>query len=229
MQQSESLRKYDPLLEEKLVFLKQVYPLDSNNNWTLDVEKDNLTIHSKYHQETGLKIIRAQTVINAPADKIIAVSKEVTTSLEWDKTLENCDQLYYKDGYHVLHALVKKTPLVVQREVVILAKFYYENDGTIYNVATSIDFPGIEESIYKVRAQIHLIGWVLLPDPSDPNKTNYTFIMHVDPSGWVPKTLINWFSFTQGYNVRVFGDYVEGRFKKDAVKKEGEGDTCAEA
>jgi len=46
MQQSESLRKYDPLIEEKLTFLKKVYPLDSNTEWGLDVKTDNLTIHS---------------------------------------------------------------------------------------------------------------------------------------------------------------------------------------
>ena len=228
MQQPESLKKYDPLLEERLVFLKQIYPLDSNNKWSLEVEEDNLTVHSQYDQESGLKLIRAQTVINAPASKIIEVAKEVTVSLEWDKTLEDCKQLYEKDGYHVLYALVKKTPLVVQREVVILAKFFYENDGSVYNVATSIDFPGIEESIYKVRAKAHLVGWVLLPDPNDPNKTNYTLILHVDPLGWVPKAIINYFSSTQGYNVRTFGDYVEGRFKKDAVKKKVEEDSCAE-
>ena len=229
MQQPESLRKYDALIDERFAFLKQTYPLDSTNNWSLEVEKDNLTIHSRYHKETGLKMICAQTVINAPPSKIIDVGKEVTTVLEWDKTLEDCKQMYEKDGYYILYALVKKMPLVVQREVIFLSKFFYESDGSIYSVATSIDYPGVEESIYKVRAKAHLVGWVLLPDPSNPNKTTFTLIILVDPLGWVPKTVINWFSFTQGYNVRTFGDYVEGRFKKDAVKKEVEADTCAEA
>ena len=114
--------------------------------------------------------------------------------------------------------LTKKIPFIVQRESIVIARFIYDADGTIYGIGASIkDYAGVEESVY-VRAEAYLIGWTLKPDPNDPEKTELTYILNIDPKGWIPKPAFNWFVHNQGFNVKPFAEYVEARYKKNPLK-----------
>ena len=208
-----NLEQYMPLLQRKRDYVKRIYPLDSNN-WILEAAKDGVIIHSLYDEPAGLKIIRSQTLIKAPLTVIIQVLEDIEVGTEWDKSLESIKAVHKFGDTYILHTVVKKLPLVVQREAVIVGKLFYEPDGVALMASTSINYPGLEESIYRVRATAHLIGWYIKPDPLDAELTEFTLIMHVDPEGWVPKWALNWFAYTEGFNVRELGKYVENVHKE---------------
>jgi len=208
---------FEKILREKLEFLKQFN--NQEHPWALEAERDGVKVYSIYDQETGLKIIRSQGIFNAPPRKVVEVAEEIDVVLEWDKTLESIRALHRSKEYYILHTVVKKLPLVVQREAIILARFFNEPDGIIYGVSTSLDsHPDVEDSIYKVRAKVHTIGWVLKPVPNDCEKTDFTLILHVDPKGWIPKPAFNWFAHNQGFNVKPFGEYVEKRYLQEKMQ-----------
>jgi len=221
MKDSERGDEYEKIFQEKLVYLKDLNSR-SVDTWNLEAEKDGVKIYSIYDDKTGLKIIRAQTVFKAPALTMVEVAEEIDPILEWDKTLDSIRALYRSKDYNVIHMIIKKIPFTVQREAIVIAKFMYDDDGTIYGVGTSLDeHPDVEDTIYRVRASASLIGWVLKPDPVDPEKTELTYILNIDPKGWIPKTAFNWFAYTQGYNVKPFAEYVEARYQKDKLKSGG--------
>jgi len=225
MQDSETEKLHQKLLEEKFVYLKELNskPLDA---WRPEAEQDGIKVHSILDEKTGLKIIRAHTFFKAPAEVMVEVASEIEVILEWDKTLETVRALRRskdnKTDYYIIYMITKKIPFIVQREAIILARFFYDDDGTIYGVGTSIDqHPEIEDSIYRVRAAAYLIGWVMKPDPADPERTELTYILNIDPKGWIPKPAFNWFVHNQGFNVKPFAEYVENRHKKNKLKAGG--------
>lgn len=214
-------KDYTKFLEEKLVYLKKVYPLDDRNNWIFQDEKDEVTTYSMYDRPTGLKIIRGEGLIKATRKKLVEIAEAVTPALEWDDSLEDIKLLTQTKDYYIFYALIKKKPLVVQREVILLAKFFYEDDGTVYAVAGSISsHPNIEDTIYKVRAKTYLLGWVLKPSPRNSEHTYCTMILHGSPEGWIPKPLFNWFSQTQAFNVLRLRNYAERQNNQKERKEE---------
>lgn len=213
-----NLEQYLPLLEQKRDYLKQIFPLESNN-WILEAQKHGVIIHSLYDQSTGLKIIRSQTLIKAPLKLIIQALEDIEVGTEWDKSLESIKTLHKSGDTYILHTVIKKLPLVVQREAVIAGKLFYEPDGVVLMASTSINYPELEESIYKVRATAHLIGWYIRSDALDAEFTEFTLVMHVDPEGWVPKWALNWFAYTEGFNVRELGKYVENVYRNQKRDK----------
>jgi len=218
MSDSNEKEKYEEILRNKLEEFKQFY--NGNHNWVLEAERDGVKIHSIYDKKTGLKIIRSQGVFKAPPRKVVEVAEEVDVVLEWDKTLEDIKALHRSNEYYIMHTIVKKIPFTVQREAILLARFFHEPDGIIHGVSTSLDsHPEVEDTIYRVRAKANLIGWVLKPVPKDPEQTDFTLILHVDPKGWIPKPAFNWFAYNQGFNVKPFGEYVEKRYLQEKMEK----------
>lgn len=219
MQSSQVEADYLKLLEEKRQYLLKIYPLGWKNLWEKEASNKDVVIHSQIDKKTGLKIIRATTRIRAPKEKIIEVVEDVAVILEWDKTMDDARIIHKTDDYYVLYTLIKKVPLIDQRESVFLGKFYHEEDGTILGVGTSIDHPDVPKKDDKVRATAYLVGWVLKPDPNDPNVTDYTLILHINPQGWIPSTVFNWFAHSQGFGVKPFGDFVEKKWKESLEEK----------
>lgn len=219
MQSSQVEAGYLKLLEEKRQYLKKIYPLDSKNFWEKEASNKDVVIYSQIDKKTGLKIIRATTRIRAPKQKIIEVVEDVAVILEWDKTMDDAKIIHKTENYYILYTLVKKVPLIDQRESVFLGKFYHEEDGTILGVGTSIDHPAVPKSEDKIRATAYLVGWVLKSDPNDPNLTDYTLILHINPEGWIPNTVFNWFAHGQGFNVKPFGDFIEKKWKESLEEK----------
>lgn len=219
MNQSEVEAGYRKLLDEKRKYLKELYPLDSKHTWQEDACDKGITIHSQFDPNTGLKIIRANIKINAPPANVIEAGEQPEVILAWDKTLEDIKIVRKIKEFYIFYVLIKKLPLVDQRESVLLAKLYYEDDGTIEGVSCSIDYPDIPKSENKVRSTAYLVGIVAKPEPDDPNKTDYTYILHASPEGLIPVALYNWFVNGQGFNLRPFTDYMEEEWKKEMEKK----------
>ena len=216
--------KYDQILREKFEVLKNIYPLYPRNNWQLEKEKYGIKIHSVYDSSTELKIIRSQGIVKSPASKIIEMGHNIEIATEWDNTLESVKIIHKtEDDYALIQTVTKKVPLVTQRESFILSKiFHNEEDGSTFVVSTSCDIPGIKSSSDRVTAQIHLLGWVMNPDVSDPNITNLTVILHVDPKGWIPKSLFNSFAHEQGFNMRFLAAYAEKKYREESSSSSSE-------
>ena len=213
--------QYDKILKEKLQHLKEIYPFYPKNNWQLEKEKYGIKIHSMYDKRTQLKIIRSQGIVRAPVSKIVEMGHNIEIATEWDNTLESVKILHKEDNYALIKTVTKKAPLITQRESIFLSNIIKEeNDESTYVTSTSIDCSEIKENDACVRANIHLLGWVMTPDANDSNKTIFTVLLHVDPKGWIPKAIFNSFAYEQGFNMRFLAAYAEKSYNEETSSEE---------
>jgi len=200
---------YENILKEKYKELREMYLRRNSDNWQLDKVEEGIKVYSKFDHETGLKTIRGEGVINAPADKIIETALDASRNKDWDTTMEAGKIVESNNNYHVFYNLLKRIGFLSKREVLTVFHEFKEKDGTIYGVGTSIENP-LQPSIGSyIRAHVKIAGWVLEPIEGKPNATYVTYILSADPKGSIPKTLVNWFAEQQGMNVGRLGKYIE--------------------
>jgi len=200
---------YEKLLASKYKELKQLYFQRHFDGWELSKEESGVKLYTKMDQETGIKSIRGEGIVNAPAKKIMETALNVSEHTQWDNTMEEGKLVESKNDYHVIYNVLKRIGFLTKRDVLTVFSSFHEKDGTIYAVGTSIDNLKQQENPMFVRANVRMAGWVLKPLEEDPNSTHVTYILNCDPKGMIPKSLINWFSEQQGMNVRKLGDFVQ--------------------
>jgi len=200
---------YEKILTAKYKELKQLYFQRQFDGWQLSKEESGVRLYSKIDQETGLKTVRGEGIINAPAKKIMEAALNISENTLWDDTMEQGKLVETKNNYHVIYNILKRIGFLTKRDVLTVFSSYHEKDGTIYAVGTSVENIKQQENPMYVRANVNIAGWVLKPLEYDPNSTHVTYILSCDPKGMILKSLINWFAEQQGMNVRKLGNFVE--------------------
>jgi len=204
---------YENILKDKYRELREMYLQRHVDTWKLDKDDEGIKIYTKVDEETGLKTVRGEGVINAPAQKILETALDVSTNADWDTTMEAGKMVESHNNYHVIYNILKRIGLLAKREVLTVFHSFHEKDGTIYGVGTSIENP-LQPSVSSyVRAHVNIAGWILEPIEGRPDSTYVTYILNADPKGSIPKTLFNWFVEQQGMNVLNLGKYMEKKLR----------------
>jgi len=177
--------------------------------WNLDSDKDGIKGYSRHDVATGLKMARGEGVIERPVDMISRIILEPASILKWEGNLVSHEVVETLDDYEVIRSLDKKRPLVSQRETLLLTKIKHNEDGSIVIVQKSFSHDDYPEKKGYVRAFVNMCSWTLTPDAEDPNTTHGTYIIFVDPKGWVPKPVFNAFVSDQASNIRKLRNYIE--------------------
>lgn len=200
---------YDRIMNLKFLELKQLYAKFHSDGWELSKERQGVKLYTKTDEETGIKVIRGEGIVDAPASKILEAALNVPATTKWDDTLEDRELIKKLNQHYLMRNVLKRIGFTQKREAFTVFNSFLEPDGTLYGVATSIDHPSFPANKDYVRAQIKMAGWILKPLPENPNKTFFTYILNADPRGWIPKHIINWLMEEQGMTVRKLGDFVE--------------------
>jgi len=197
--------------DEKFKLFKSLFLLEEQNHWKFVEERDNIVIHSKLDEETGLHYIRAEGEVKAPAKKVYELLDDETRVLEWDRTIESAN-LVEKIGFLKFSYLVAKkpAPLVDRRDMILLSNKYEDTDGKIFLIGATYPHPKYPIQQSPVRCKIPIGGWAIIPNQKDPNISTIVYTGLVDPSGWVPKPVVNAFSIHQAMNVREVRNLLEG-------------------
>lgn len=203
-------KKMDPWCEKAIndgmkVF-EEVFPIEK---WQLENESDGIKTFSRYDEGTGLKMTRGEGAIARPLDQIKDVLMNPSEVLKWEGSLIANDIVEKTDEYTIIQSLDQKRPFVTQRETLIIIKSFQREDGSTVVIERSVDHPKFPERSEYVRAFVHLWACILKPNKEDPNKTDTTFIIFLDPKGWVPKALFNAVVNGQALNVQKLKTYLE--------------------
>ena len=200
----------DSFFRMKLELLKSIVPLTFENKWKLASHRNDIKIHLKLDEKSGLYFVRAEASVEASMSKIIELLKDNDRVTSYDSTIELLKILEEKDNHWVVYTLSKKPSLIIdKRDCVTLTKFQQENDGTCIFVGGSIPHPDYPVKQSPVRCEIPLWGWILTP--RNGNTTNLIYIVLVDPKGSVPKSMINTFYKDQAMSVRNVRNIVEDK------------------
>jgi len=193
-------------IEDGMKLLEYVLPIEK---WNLDNTNNGIKIYSRLDESTNLKMTRGEGVIFKPANMIRDILMDPSATLKWEGSLIENNIVEKTDDYTIIKSLDQKRTLVAQRETLILIKDIVREDGSILVLERSIEHPSHPTKQDCVRAFVHLWACILIPDKEDPNKTGVTFIIFIDPKGWVPKTLFNAVVNGQAMNVQKLKTYVE--------------------
>jgi len=197
---------FKTVISEGIELLEEVYPIEK---WNLDNNNNGVRIYSRLDDATGLKMTRGEGVISKPATEIRDVLMDPSATLKWEGNLIENDIVEKTDNYIIIKSLDQKRTLVAQRETLILIKDIIREDGSILVLERSIEHPSFPTKKDCVRAFVHLWACILTPEKEDPNKTAVTFIIFLDPKGWVPKPLFNAVVNGQAMNVQKLKTYIE--------------------
>lgn len=202
---------YKATIDQAYQHYEEINEKNTVNKWSLDKDKDGMKIYIKADKASGLRMIKAETIISVPAAVIankIIVADDI---LSWDKSLAEHDILEDHGTYRIARALSKKVPIIAQREALLVATTHEFQDGSFLVFGRSIDHPDYPVKKGIVRPYLHLFAWHLKPCANDSDKTEVTYILHVDPRGSIPKELFNLGIETEAKKVRLVKKYLEDK------------------
>jgi len=193
-------------IEEGMKVFDEVFPIEK---WTLENESDGIKTFSRFDAGTGLKMTRGEGEIARPLDQIKDVLMNPSEVLKWEGSLIANDIVEKTDEYTIIQSLDQKRAFVTQRETVIIIKSFQREDGSTVVIERSLEHPKYPERKEYVRAFVHLWACIMKPKKDDPTKTETSFIIFLDPKGWVPKALFNAVVNGQALNVQKLKTYLE--------------------
>jgi hypothetical protein len=105
---------------------------------------------------------------------------------------------WYEEGNLVenLNETTSLTYMIMQalagsktRDVSLVEKIECDQNGMIYFVTTSVETPKVPRVSNRIRAHIHLNGWILEPLSYKPPRTKVIYVLQTKIKGWVPSIL----------------------------------------
>mmetsp|Transcript_3803 Transcript_3803/g.3251 ORF Transcript_3803/g.3251 Transcript_3803/m.3251 type:complete len:208 (-) Transcript_3803:253-876(-) len=204
----DKVKDLDALIVEKKKLWEEINSTDEG--WEKPEEKEGLIITKKPYKDTGLKFVRAKTTIKATPKAIHDVILDESKTLEIDVNIEKNEKVKAPEGYDIIYTIAKKPAMMVDRRDSITAMKTEEKDGGLLLIGGSIEHPDFPAKDSPVRCEVLLWSWYIVPSKDDPNVSEVTYIVHIDPKGWIPNAVTNAVSNDQAMNVKRVKDILEG-------------------
>ena len=167
----------------------------------------------------GFNMRRATGPIEHPALDCFRVIEQGGVAGEWDETAEE-GYLISKQGVNAyeLYNRSKRVMIVEGRDFVMDCLFQKYEDGTIIHASCSNHAKDDVVPIRKgvTRATTPIGGWILTPDPENPNRTNACLIVEIDFKGYMPDFAITTAFSMQGYMIDKLRKYIPKFLDKNA-------------
>lgn len=199
---------YSAFLEEKLILLKKIIPLTSQNEWKQSKEKNGIKIHLKKDNKSQLYIVRSEGVVKSPISEVMKLLNDNNRVMEYDNTLESIKVIEEISNQSIVYTITKKPGPFIDKRDCITVLNYKEEDGSIIYFGGSIDYPNFPINKGNVRGEVPLIGYLLTL--VDDLNTKIVYVIHVDPKGLVPKFMINAFCEDQAMTILNIKNILEG-------------------
>jgi len=212
--------KFDPTcMRERLErFLKLATRNTESVGWKKAHGKDGFSIYTKYREGDKIVIVRGDVdVVQAPAEEVFNFLVPVATITKYDiMAIEGTTQNIVVGDHHLLQSCAFRTPwplsprdFVWIQEIKELskkdAKAFDLPEGTFYILSQSVDYDKIPPNPKCVRGEILDTG--ILITPVSENTCSVTYVLQVDPKGWVPTFIVNLAATDQATNVLRIREY----------------------
>ncbi|XP_074653075.1 stAR-related lipid transfer protein 3-like isoform X2 [Tubulanus polymorphus] len=163
------------------------------DGWKLEASKNNATVHSKAVPKIG-KIFRLEGIVDIAPQKIMEdLFYDVHNTPTWNPTVINAEILQTLDKQtDIVYSVAAEAAggLVTARDFVQVRRWSIR-DGVYFIASRSCEFEDKPPVKQYVRGENHPGGFLFVPDPEDPNRTNFVFILCSDLKGWIPQVVID--------------------------------------
>ncbi|EFJ18311.1 hypothetical protein SELMODRAFT_444543 [Selaginella moellendorffii] len=143
-------------------------------------------------------VMRGQSVLNISPSKFQAVTNAIDTAKQWDKSFIEGQCLHrLEDNLNIFRLVFgrnSRSPLFRNREFIVHERREIMDDGTVVVAVTSLP-QEMAAGILPPRGQLVrglllYSGWVV-ERIQQSNACMVTYIVQVDPAGWLPKCIAN--------------------------------------
>jgi len=163
----------------------------TEEGWAHSTEKDGVNIYRRYVEGSDIAMMKGIARLPASADKVLALTDNLSGRKEWDELLIDAEVLQVFDEHHRIAHLKFKSPSfgVSNRDFILAYSTKKNDDGTILVSAVSTEHPhGVEVKGF-VRGEILSSGYYI--KPISDNESECVYIVQLNPKGWVPTMVVN--------------------------------------
>ncbi|CAD8083141.1 unnamed protein product [Paramecium primaurelia] len=204
---------YEALIDETKNKMMKWQEINEQNMWELYQNKDGYIVYTKKNPENGITMNRTQTEIARTPDQILDLIGDVNKRPMYDEKVETAHVVEQIDANTRLVYVRMKAPIpfMSSRDLIMVQKVYKQNDGIIIVCAKSIihqktpPIPKIE------RAEMHLSGWIIIPQPNQ--MTKIIAIQCFDPRGDVPQSVTNQYAKLQSDMMKAAVKFIALNYK----------------
>jgi hypothetical protein len=175
-------------------------------SWDMVLQEEGITIFAKT-EAPGVMPFKADGVVNANIDKIVAVIQDYQNKHLWSPKLKRVELHEALDDQTFIFSEFYKTPWpAVDREFLLKGKIFKVSENRVNIMANSIVDTELHNDDY-IQAEVKALNITL--EKIDQNKTKMTFEFYGDMKGWMPNWLMNliqkkWpFRFIQSLRKRI--------------------------
>ncbi|CAD8117122.1 unnamed protein product [Paramecium sonneborni] len=204
---------YEALIDEAKNKMLKWQEINEQNMWELYSNKDGYIVYTKKNPENGIAMNRTQTEIARTPDQILDLVGDVNKRPLYDEKIETAHVIEQIDANtRIVYVRIKPPiPFMNSRDLVMVQKVYKQNDG-IYIVCSKSIIHQKTPPIHKVeRAEMHLSGWIIIPQPNQ--MTKIIAIQCFDPRGDVPQSVTNQYAKLQSDMMKAAVKYIALNYK----------------
>ena len=160
------------------------------SDWKFETEKKGIKIYTRESKNSPIESLRAEGIIKAPVDKIVAILRDVTSATDWVPNLKTRDYVQNISDTEAILYDISIMPWPVQnRDMVVHHTLSISPDKH----HLSLNFKSVKNSNAPkgkdfVRATIHK---GLIEFHPRGEHTFMKMVILVDPNGAIPKFLVN--------------------------------------
>lgn len=156
-------------------------------DWELISEKDNIKVYSKIDSNTGLKIYKAEMVVNTSENRVIEVLNDIRTYHKWTPKLEDIKLLKQVNNGELYYYSTFKTPVVSNRDLIVHLKTYKTGNSTFIKMEGAPNFIPQKEGYVRMPAYYG----VYKIEPINSSGVNVSLEYQADPGGNLPVWMVN--------------------------------------
>lgn len=170
--------------------------LSHAQDWSLEVNKDNIKVYTREVDGSSLDEFKAITTLNFSMKTIFETLKDAEALPEWSKNTSHSELIETDDNIQYRYTISDAPFPVDDRDSYIKFTFTESETQVRIDIEAVPEYGPKKDDYVRVT---HSRGYYLL-EKIDDNKTRITYQLHAEPGGSVPGWLANSASTEVPYN-----------------------------
>jgi len=191
-----------PNIEEEVT--KIIELSDVGRGWTHIGTIENVNCYTQKSERSSIDYIMGEGIVYTTTDILLQFLQNPNTTTEIDPTLLERDEIAkISETSRVMKLRYKFPALLSNREFVVHAYdgVVSENPKTVVCASISIEHELCPEDPQYVRGVILTSAYICKEITQNPVRTHVSYVVQVDPKGWLPAVVVNLIAAEQARNV----------------------------
>ena len=164
--------------------------IQANEKWRLSKEEEGIKIYVQDKPRSKLKSFKGHMTINSRLSALVSVLEDTETYPRWLHNCRSAKTLRRKSDTQFMNYVVTNMPWPVADRDAVIESVRTQNNKT-KQVEIVLNAEPQAASKVKGKVRIHTLSGRWLLTPKEDRKIDIMYEMTVDPSGNIPKWIVN--------------------------------------